>query len=223
MFLALTGALAGLVHVYSGPDHLAAVAPLAAHGRDRAWLAGFRWGLGHSTGVIVIGLFSLLLREWFPLNLIASSAERLVSLVLIAIGLWGLRKAFTNHVHTHEHAHDGRRHVHIHVHSHGHKHGERAFHAHTHAHTAFAVGALHGLAGSSHFIGVLPALAFTTQAEAVLYLLSYGGGTILAMITFSSAVALAARSMASGKHSYRAVMCACSAVALAIGCWRLLV
>ena len=49
MLTVITGALvSGLVHVLSGPDHLAAVAPLATASRERGWLAGWTWGIGHA-------------------------------------------------------------------------------------------------------------------------------------------------------------------------------
>src|SRR6185369_5509306 len=46
MLTALSGVLAGVFHVLSGPDHLAAVAPLAASGRGRSMRAGWTWGVG---------------------------------------------------------------------------------------------------------------------------------------------------------------------------------
>ena len=221
MISVLTGFVAGLIHVLSGPDHLAAVAPLAIEGKRRAWTTGFRWGVGHASGVVVIGLLSLLFREILPVNLIASWSERLVGVMLIGIGLWGLHRAFSRHLHTHEHAHDGGAHTHTHVHGDGsaHHHGEPQPHVHTHA--AFAVGTLHGLAGSSHFLGVLPALAFPTRGEAAAYLLSFGAGTVLAMISFSSFVGWLAARRGSGLTVYRRLMGACSTAAVAVGGWWL--
>ena len=43
---ALSGLIAGMVHVLAGPDHLAAVAPLAAGSGAGRWRAGFTWGGG---------------------------------------------------------------------------------------------------------------------------------------------------------------------------------
>ena len=54
MLTALTGALAGSFHVLAGPDHLAAVAPLALDRKSRGWMAGWTWGVGHATGVVVV-------------------------------------------------------------------------------------------------------------------------------------------------------------------------
>src|SRR5438105_7319152 len=114
MIAAITGLTAGIIHVLSGPDHLAAIAPLAVRGPKRAWRAGARWGLGHSAGVAVVGLLSLWLRDLLPINRLSSWGERLVGVMLIGIGAWALRKALR--VHAHEHEHDGERHVHLHAH-----------------------------------------------------------------------------------------------------------
>ncbi|MGO6719233.1 High-affinity nickel transporter, partial [Rhizobium ruizarguesonis] len=63
MTLLASGLLAGFVHVVSGPDHLAAIAPYAVDAKARAWRTGIRWGVGHSAGVVGVGLFALLLRD----------------------------------------------------------------------------------------------------------------------------------------------------------------
>ena len=49
----IAGLTAGAVHVLAGPDHLAAVAPLAANGKVSPWRSGLYWGLGHAGGDIV--------------------------------------------------------------------------------------------------------------------------------------------------------------------------
>jgi ABC-type nickel/cobalt efflux system permease component RcnA len=222
MISILPGFLAGLIHVVSGPDHLAAVGPLAVKGCQRAWLAGLRWGIGHALGVAMMGAGSLLLREMMPIELISSWSERLVGALLIGIGLWGFRRALRNHVHAHEHIHDGERHVHVHVHTHCHKRGETRTHVHSHA--ALGIGTLHGLAGGSHFLGIMPALALPSLTNAVSYVLAYGAGTIAAMSTFSTLVGLvAARCEISGGLAYRRLMSVCSCAAVAVGCaWLVL-
>ena len=83
----LTGFAAGAAHVWSGPDHLAALAPLAADRPARSWLAGARWGAGHSLGVVVIGLLALAFREALPMETLSSWSERLVGVMLFGIGL----------------------------------------------------------------------------------------------------------------------------------------
>jgi len=220
MISVITGLIAGAVHVVTGPDHLTAVAPLAVRRPRRAWLPGVRWGLGHSAGVGLVGLLSLWLRSLIPVDLLSSWGERFVGVMLFGIGLWALRRALKHNVHAHEHEHGGGRHVHFHVHHRPEDHhGERA---HLHAHVAFGIGTLHGLAGSSHFLGVLPALAFPTQAEAVAYLIAFGLGTIGAMAGFSWGMGwLAARFANRGLKIYRGLMGSCAVAAMGVGCFWL--
>jgi ABC-type nickel/cobalt efflux system permease component RcnA len=216
MIAIFSGLIAGLGHVWSGPDHLAAIAPLAVREPRKSWLPGMRWGLGHSAGVAVIGILSLMLRELLPIDLLSSWGERLVGVMLIGIGLWGVRKALQNTVHTHEHEHDGQRHVHIHAHSPKTHHTESA---HRHTHAAFGIGTLHGLAGSSHLFGILPMLAFPTQAQALCYLAAFATGTVISMAAFSWAMGFAAqRAVGGGLKFYRGLMITCGTAAMVVGC-----
>src|SRR3954471_6790451 len=94
MLTLVTGALAGLVHVLTGPDHLAAVAPLAAQHRERGWIAGWTWGVGHASGVVLVAIGAVLLREVLPpVGVISAWSERLVGGALIAIGIWALMRS----------------------------------------------------------------------------------------------------------------------------------
>jgi hypothetical protein len=221
MIAVITGLVAGTIHVWSGPDHLAAIAPLAARRPHQAWIPGIRWGFGHSAGVAMVGLLSLWLRNLLSVELLSSWGERLVGVMLLAIGLWGLRKTFAGKLHAHEHEHDGERHVHVHVHGNRIEHNRREAHHHTHA--AFGVGILHGLAGSSHFLGVLPVLAFPTTLQAVAFLVAFGVGTIFSMAVFSAVVGLVATRCSIGSaRAYRGLMSLCSLSAIAVGCVWLL-
>ena len=184
MIAILTGILAGSIHVFAGPDHLAAIAPLSLDSKKSSWQIGMRWGIGHTTGVFIVGAIALLLREFIHIESLSAYSERLVGIVLIGIGLWGFYNSFNRKVHAHEHTHDGKTHIHLHYHLLKNPHNERKVHKHTHA--ALSVGIIHGLAGSSHLLGILPALAFSTRIEALLYLSFFGIGTIAAMIIFSS-------------------------------------
>jgi cytochrome c biogenesis protein CcdA len=219
MIAAITGIIAGVIHVWSGPDHLAAIAPLAVRKPTGSWSAGARWGVGHSVGVGVIGLLSLWLRHLIPKDLISQWGERLVGIMLIGIGYWALRKALR--IHAHEHEHDGDRHVHLHAHTHNIAHEKPAAHVHTHA--AVGIGILHGLAGSSHFMGVLTALAFPTNAQAVAYLIAFGAGTVVSMATFSWLIGLITSRWAIGSEKiYRRLMSACAVGAISVGCFWLI-
>lgn len=186
IFAAATGLLAGIVHVLIGPDHLAAVAPLSVNQRQRTWLTGLWWGIGHTSGVWAIGLIVFIWREVLPIETLSQWSERLVGFVLIALGLWTFRKALNSRLHFHEHEHDGDRHAHFHLHQKNPAQPHKS--QHSHAHAPFGIGILHGLAGTSHLFGILPALAFPDTVTAVGYVVGFGVGAIVAMSAFSWAL-----------------------------------
>lgn len=211
---AATGLVAGLVHVVSGPDHLAAIAPLAVHRRRSAWLTGLWWGVGHSSGVWIVALLALALRESLPVDWLSMWGERIVGGVLIGIGVIGLGTLARTRIHAHEHEHDGgERHVHYHIHA-----GGMDGAGHTHTHGALAIGALHGLAGTSHLLGVLPTLLLPTWADALGYVIAYGVGSIVAMTLFAWGIGRMARSFAAlGQRAYQGLAMCCCTLAIAVG------
>jgi ABC-type nickel/cobalt efflux system permease component RcnA len=216
MLHGITGFLAGAVHVISGPDHLSAVAPLSIDGGKKSWKMGLLWGVGHTTGVLIVGLIALIGRELIPIEMISHWSERIVGVVLIGIGIWGIRKALRHRVHIHKHVHEGEEHTHIHTHSAGMEHSSTGAHRHTHA--ALVVGIIHGLAGSSHFIGVLPALALPSTSASVFYLGGYGAGTIMAMVGFSALLGVTAKKLAEkGVDIYKKMLITFSTAAIGIG------
>jgi hypothetical protein len=81
------------------------------------------------------------------------------------------------------------------------------------------MGTLHGLAGSSHLLGILPMLAFPTKAQALAYLIFFGVGTVLAMAGFSWTMGyLTVRYAAKSAKVYRGLMSTCGVAAMIIGC-----
>lgn len=203
------GLLAGLVHALSGPDHLSAVAPLVVEERRRGWrgwMTGLLWGLGHSVGVWGVGLLALALRGLLPVDRLSSVSERLVGAVLIGVGLWGLRRVWLARYP---------------------KETAEAPHAHAlpvrPSLAALWIGTLHGLAGSSHLLGILPALALPSAAASLAYVAAFGLGSIAAMVAFSSALGLfALRLTAGGRGAYQVLLATFSAVSILVGGWWLL-
>ena len=193
-FAALAGLLAGLTHALAGPDHLSAVAPLVVGERRSGWGTGLLWGIGHSVGVWMVGLLALALRDVLPVERVSSWSERLVGAVLIAVGLWGLRKAFAPRLEKEAHPH-ARRGV-----------------------AALWIGGIHGLAGSSHILGLFPALALSSRGASLAYMGGFGLGAIVAMVAFASALGLAAVRLAVfGDRGYQALLGGTSAASIVLG------
>jgi len=86
-----------------------------------------------------------------------------------------------------------------------------------HAHASFYMGILHGVAGSSHFFGVLPALALPSISASLAYIGAFGVGTVLAMTAFAAAVGTATLKLPNGALPQRAMMMAAAALAIAVG------
>jgi hypothetical protein len=189
MFAAIAGVVAGAFHVIAGPDHLAAVAPLVADDDRPAWRAGLAWGLGHTAGVLLVGMLLLAFRTLIPIEALSAWSERGVGVALVAVGLWGFWRARTG-----------------------------GGHSHATGTPSFAMGTLHGLAGSAHLYGVLPSLMFTSQVDAAGYLAGFGVGAVGAMTAFAAAVgAVALAAGRSGASLRRAVLYAASAAAVVVG------
>jgi len=215
-FASLTGFLAGIVHVFAGPDHIAAVAPFAVQQRKKTWITGLYWGIGHSSGVWIIGILVFLLREALPVELISSWSERLVGVMLIGIGLWGIRRAMRSRLHYHQHTHDGLEHSHFHLHHSGEKPHRQG--AHRHSHVPMGIGLIHGLAGSSHLLGILPALLLSTRAASVAYVIGFGIGSIVAMSGFSWLLgAVAVKLGAKSARIYNRLAMGFAALAVVVG------
>ncbi len=224
-----TGILTASLHVITGPDHLAAVTPLAIENRKKSWHIGLAWGIGHVLGMLLIGGLYLLFKEMINVDKISGYSEYLVGIVLIAIGIWAILKAI-RHFHMH--------HVHPHfhdkpvpqVHIHRHEHQEEFEHDHTHTDgkkqnslTALAIGTLHGFAGISHFLLILPTLALPTMTDSILYLSGFAIGTIVTMIVFALLLGLATRKTAEFPKSvaFRNVRIAAGIIAIGVGIYWL--
>src|SRR5688572_13722599 len=211
MLTVISGALAGFFHVLAGPDHLAAVAPLAVDGRRRGWIAGWTWGLGHASGVVLVALLAVLLRDALPpVDVISGWSERLVGAALILVGIWALRRSM--HLKAATHVHGPVRHDHLHVQS-----GPRWIRHVGHPHASFCLGVLHGIAGSSHFLGVLPALALPTLGASLLYIGAFGAGTVGAMTAFAAAVGFGSLRVRNGAAAQRVMMAAAATLAIVVG------
>lgn len=213
MFSIITGFVAGALHVVSGPDHLAAMAPIAAHDPKRATVLGLKWGLGHGLGALLLGLLGVLARGAIDVEAVAGWSEFLVGFMLVGIGLWAFHRARGLVVHAHAHEHDGDAHQHLHVHGRG-VHEEHSGEPHEHSHAALFVGMLHGSAGSGHAFAVLPSLALPTGA-ALVYLAAYFVAAVVAMGAFGAVLGLLARGRK--PERLRQLMYASSLAAVGVG------
>ena len=183
----LVALVLGLRHA-SDPDHLVAVSTLVADVRDRAVRAaavlGAAWGGGHAVAMLAFGVPVLLVSSHLPSS-IEALAETLIGVIILLLGLRLLLRWRRGAFHTHRHAHDGSEHAHFHSHAggeeHAHPHGVRT------PRQAFAIGLVHGIAGSGG-VAVLLVAATPDRGRAVLALGVLVLGTAVSMTLLSALV-----------------------------------
>lgn len=186
-FPIFAGIIASILHVISGPDHLAAITPFAIDARQKVWKIGFLWGLGHLSGMLLIGLLFLVFKESIPFEQISEHSEQIVGVVLIALGFWVLYSFYW------------RKETHLSTDT---QHGEDLLNINEQANSelldsyaneknfnkhwsSFGIGVLHGFAGIAHFVLLLPVLGFENQMDSVQYIIGFGLGTVLAMTIYT--------------------------------------
>ena len=195
----LLGFLLGLKHA-TDADHVVAVSTIVSQYRNvwRGIWVGGSWGLGHTTPLLLLGTLILLFKE-AVLDRYASIAplfEFGVGVMLVFLGaqvFWNLR---LGRVHMHQHAHDDDPHVHIHgTHepdaeprvetTHGFFQPGKPFFRWK----SFAIGVMHGLAGSAAvMLLLLPTLSSFWVGLG--YLVLFGVGTILSMASITVMLAV---------------------------------
>lgn len=187
----ISGFTASALHVISGPDHLAAVTPMAMESKNKSWSIGMAWGIGHIVGVLIIGGLFMLFRELIPVEEISKYSEQIVGFVLILIGVWAIFKIFKG----------DRQHIEAHKKNNEHLHKHNSYKKNLWA--SIIVGTIHGLAGVSHIIAIIPALALPTKFDAGMYIIGFSAGTILAMVAYSAFLgAIAQRSFIKNKMKF---------------------
>lgn len=204
-----TACVLGFTHALE-IDHMLAVTAFVSRRPTLATAVrfGFRWGLGHSIAVLIAG--TLLLATGFRWSARYDHlGEALVGTMLIAIGAWALRSTRNLHIHPPDEHGD---HLHLHTHGHGtdqHRHAHQHHHApqpaappNPHAHARGAsrsiglVGLMHGLAGTTAVVALVPITMLDRTLVGIGYLLAFGFGVTAAMTVFAAASAMAMRQAA---------------------------
>ncbi|WJX51299.1 Chloroplast protein FOR GROWTH AND FERTILITY 2 [Trifolium repens] len=176
---AWTGFFAGCLHTLSGPDHLAALAPLSiGRTRTESALVGALWGCGHDAGQLIFGLIFLLLKDRLHIEIIRTWGTRVVGITLLVIGAMGIKEASEvpapcvalengeSNVSTYESLDSpvvGKKKI---------------------GFATFATGIVHGLQPDALMM-VLPALALPSRLSGAAFLIMFLFGTVVAMGSYT--------------------------------------
>ncbi|KAL9244849.1 hypothetical protein vseg_018570 [Gypsophila vaccaria] len=165
---AWTGFFAGCLHTLSGPDHLAALAPLSIGcSRMESAAVGALWGCGHDAGQLIFGLLFLLLKDRLHIEIFRTWGTIVVGLTLMVIGAMGIKEA--SEIPTPSIALEScEGDIPLVV-----KKKKIGF-------ATFATGVVHGLQPDALFI-ILPALALPSRLAGAAFLGMFLVGTVVAM------------------------------------------
>jgi ABC-type nickel/cobalt efflux system permease component RcnA len=180
--------------------------------------------------MLCIGGLYLAFREVIHVEKISGYSEYLVGIVLIGIGVWAIIKAVkhfhSHHVHPHYHDKPSPQ-----VHIHRHEHADEFEHYHQHQKTsnqnsitALLIGTLHGFAGISHFLLILPTLALPSMKDSIIYLAGFAVGTIITMVAYALILGLVAQKTTNFPKSkvFRNLRIVAGSLAIGVGIYWLL-
>ncbi len=178
----------GIKHALDA-DHVVAVTTIVSQYRNplKATLAGVFWGIGHTTTILLVGIAVIVFKLAIP-DQIALSMEFLVGVILFALGIQILLqfRPKKKQPHVHNHGVEVQPHQHFHLDEDA---KEDIQQQHPHQHKSLFLGMIHGLAGSA----VLMLLVLSTiqsPIEGVIYILVFGGGSIIGMMVISTLIGL---------------------------------
>jgi ABC-type nickel/cobalt efflux system permease component RcnA len=165
----LLGFLLGIKHAIE-PDHIIAVSTIASESKNlkRSVFAGVYWGIGHTATLFIVGMFLIVAKNTIT-DTVALSLEFIVGIMLVSLGLNSIL-AFIKHRH----------------HSHDIPNQDKKSRSHL---KSFFIGLIHGLAGSAAMV-LLTMSTVTTAWQGALYILIFGCGTVVGMLSFSTVIGI---------------------------------
>ena len=222
------GFLLGLKHA-TDADHVVAVASIVS--KENSLLAsiwiGASWGLGHSIPLLIVGSTVLIAKDIAldRFEAVSPYLEFGVGIMLIYLGISTVWNVLRNKMHIHTHNHGEGPHIHVHA---SHAKGNVA-EAQPTSHNSFyllgkpvlrvksfAIGMVHGLAGSAAvMVALLPSI--TSMWAGAGYLMLFSVGTMLSMAGLTILLALPFKASGSRQRFNRSITAFAGFASISIG------
>lgn len=209
----------GVRHAFEA-DHIAAIATITARAATwrRAALLGVAWGAGHTVALLVATAVLILSKTILPERAVLL-LEAAVGAVIVVLASRLLIDLYRGRVHMHRHVHGAVTHTHPHQHVAPEGDEPQSHHSAAVMTRPFAVGLLHGAAGSAALL-VTTVAATGDATEAVAGVVAFGAASMVAMVVASTALSLPL--VWTARHAgaaMRLVTATVGAVSVAFGAW----
>ncbi len=221
------GFLLGLKHA-TDADHVVAVANIVGKERNiwqSIWI-GTSWGAGHSAPLIILGTIILITKDvtLHYYEAVAPYFEIGVGIMLIYLGISAAWNVLRGNLHIHQHDHGAGPHIHVHA-SHAQESHQRTKPLHNSIFIlgkpvfrirSFAIGIVHGLAGSAAvMVALLPTIDSTLTGLGYIALFSIG--TMLSMSALTIILAIPFKISAARQTLNRAITLTAGTLSIALG------
>ena len=222
------GFLLGLKHA-TDADHVVAVANIVGKERNiwqSIWI-GASWGAGHSVPLLILGIVILITKDVAlqRYEAVAPYLELGVGIMLIYLGFSAAWNVLCGRLHMHQHGHGAGQHIHVHASHAPQESHRRAKLLHNSFFIlgkpvfrvrSFAIGIVHGLAGSAAvMVALLPTIESTLTGLGYIALFSIG--TMLSMSALTIMLALPFKISSARQTLNRAVTLTAGTLSIAIG------
>ena len=166
-------------------------------------------GVGHSSGIIILSILAIFIRDIIPLERFSSFAEFLVGVSLLIIGIIAIRNSRNFGIHSHQHEHNnGISHKHYHYHQNKSLHNKNA-------HALTGLGLLHGIAGGSHLVPLIFVITIPDLQGAILYLFAYLMGSLVIMSFFTYLISIS--TLKFGKNQLKRLIAFAGGISFSVG------
>ncbi|KMT63751.1 sulfite exporter TauE/SafE family protein [Catenovulum maritimum] len=173
----------GIVHAFDA-DHVMAMTAFVSDKLKwrKVAMYCFKWGIGHGLVLLILG--SLLVVFQIQLaDVWSQTAETLVGVLLIVLGISLLRRIRKQKLKLIRHSHGETTHTHLVLADEINRTGNKLPRL-KHEHQPLFVGVLHGLAGSAPVLAILPAMMSQTKISGIFYLFAFSLGCLIGMSVF---------------------------------------
>ncbi len=190
--LLFTGLYLGAIHIFSAPDHLAAIVPLSLLDRKKSWRIGLIWAVGHLIGLLVLGVLLYYFKSLINIEFLEHYGMLYIALLLVFIGLWIVFKStkinFSN-LQKHQ------------------KHLTRI---------SLGTGIIHGFAAVSHIYSLAPTISMD-DIEFFSYFGGFAFGSLFSVVAFTYFLGIIPNRIASSERFYQKLLFWSGSITIIVG------